>query len=290
MLTIDAYHRPATLELALELLTEGRTIVAGGTDLLVNPRYMVGVTEVVDLGELPLDFVEEEAGLIRVGANTTMATVASSPALRRLADGIVSRGAAVCGSPNIRNMATLVGNVAAALPSADTPPPLLALDAQVVLRSAAGTRRLALEEFFLGPASSARQLDELVESVEIPRPAPGTRGGFYKVGRTADDIAIVNGAAALGLEHGRISFARVVVGAAAPVPLRLAAAERYLLGREPTEPIIAEAGRLAALAVNPITDQRATADHRRHLAEVCATRALRQAAGLAPHGAELDHA
>ncbi len=290
MLTIDAYHRPATLELALELLTEGRTIVAGGTDLLVNPRYMVGVTEVVDLGELPLDFVEEEAGLIRVGANATMATVASSPALRELADGIVSRGAAVCGSPNIRNMATLVGNVAAALPSADTPPPLLALDARVVLRSAAGTRRLALEEFFLGPASSARHLDELVESVEIPRPAPGTRGGFYKVGRTADDIAIVNGAAALGLEHGLISLARVVVGAAAPVPLRLAAVERYLLGREPTEQVIAEAGRLAQLAVNPITDQRATADHRRHLAGVCATRALRQAGGLAPHGAELDHA
>ncbi|EQD59633.1 Molybdopterin dehydrogenase, FAD-binding domain protein, partial [mine drainage metagenome] len=91
---------------------------------------------------------------------------------RELADGIVSRGAAVCGSPNIRNMATLVGNVAAALPSADTPPPLLALDARVVLRSRAATRRMALEDFFLGPATSARRPDELIESVEIPRPPP----------------------------------------------------------------------------------------------------------------------
>lgn len=290
MLTIDAYHRPATLELALQLLTEGRTIVAGGTDLLVNPRYMVGVTELVDLGELPLTLVEADASLIRIGANVTMAKVASSPALRELADGIVSRGAAVCGSPNIRNMATLVGNVAAALPSADTPPPLLALDARVVLRSRGATRRMALEDFFLGPASSARRPDELIESVEIPRPPSGTRGGFYKVGRTADDIAIVNGAATLCVEQGRITFARVVVGAVAPVPLRIGAAERHLLGREPSEEVITEAGRLAAMAVNPISDQRATAEHRRHLAGVCATRALRQAGGLAPHGAELEHA
>jgi carbon-monoxide dehydrogenase medium subunit len=290
MLRIDAYHRPATLDQALQLLTEGRTIVAGGTDLLVNTRYMAGVREVVDLGELPLALVEADPGLIRIGANVTMATVASSPEVRDLADGIVSRGAAVCGSPNIRNMATLVGNVAAALPSADTPPPLLALNARVVLRSRSATRRIALEDFFLGPAASARHQDELIESVEIPRPPTGTRGGFYKVTRTADDIAIVNSAATICVEQGRITFARVVVGAVAPVPLRIVAAERHLLGREPSEEVIAEAGRLAAVAAQPITDQRATAEHRRHLAGVCATRALRQAAGLAPHGPELEHA
>jgi carbon-monoxide dehydrogenase medium subunit len=290
MLRIDAYHRPATLDLALALMTEGRTVVAGGTDLLVNPRYLVGVTEVVDLGDLPLDFVEVEPDLIRIGANATMARVAASPEVRALADGIVSRGAAVCGSPNIRNMATLVGNVASALPSSDTPPPLLVLGARVVLRSRSATRRLALEEFFLGPAVSARRPDELVESVEIPRPRPGTRGGFYKVKRTADDIAIVNSAACLCVEEGRIAFARVVVGAVAPVPLRIAAAEQHLLGRQPSEEVLAEAGRLAAAAARPITDQRATAEHRRHLAGVCATRALRQAAGLDPHGAELEHA
>ena len=282
MLSIDVYHRPQTLELALRLLTEERAIVAGGTDLLVNPRYLAGRREVVDLGELPLEFVDAAPGLVRIGANTTMAQVARSQVVRGLADGIVSRAAAVCGSPNIRNMATLVGNVAAALPSADTPPPLLALDALVVLRSQGGPRRVAAADFFLGPARGDRHFDELIESVEIPLPRPGTRGGFYKVGRTADDIAIVNAAAAICVEGGRIVFARVVAGAVAPVPLRVAAAEAYLLGKEPVEAVIVEAGRLAAAAARPITDRRATAEHRRHLAGVCVTRALRQAAGLAP--------
>ncbi|HUY61687.1 MAG TPA: FAD binding domain-containing protein [Candidatus Dormibacteraeota bacterium] len=290
MLSIDAYHRPQTLDQALALLAPGRTVVAGGTDLLVNPRYMEGVREVVDLGDLPLGFLEARAGWVRIGANVTMATVARSPLVRDLADGIVSRGAAVCGSPNIRNMATLVGNVAAALPSADTPPPLLALDAVVVLRSRARARRVTLQDFFLGPARSDRGLEELIECVEIQVPPPGTTGGFYKVGRTADDIATVNASCVLRVEDGRIAAARLTVGAVAPVPLRAVAAEASLLGRAPDEAAVVEAGRLAAAAAQPISDQRASAEHRRQLAGVCATRALRQAAGLAPHGAELAHA
>ncbi len=290
MLSVDAYHRPRSLEQALALLAPERAVVAGGTDLLVNPRYMAGVREVVDLGSLPLAFLEVRAGQVRIGANVTMAAVARSPLVRGLADAILSRGAAVCGSPNIRNMATLVGNVAAALPSADTPPPLLALDAWVLLRGPAGARRVALQDFFLGPARADRRPDELIECVEVPVPPPGTAGGFYKVGRTADDIATVNAACVLRVEEGRIVAARVVVGAVAPVPLRVADAEAALLGRAPDEAAVVEAGRLAVAAAQPISDQRASAEHRRHLAGVCATRALRQAAGLAPHGAELAHA
>ena len=134
MLKIKAYHNPTTLTQAVSLLTEeGRTVIAGGTDLLVNPRYMAGIHEVVDIRNLELDYIREEHGWLHIGAGTTMRTVAKHSKIQALANGILARSAAVCGSPNIRNMATLAGNVASALPSADTPPPLLALDAQVVL-------------------------------------------------------------------------------------------------------------------------------------------------------------
>src|SRR5437764_14219984 len=134
MLKITAYHNPTTLTEAITLLSEeGRTVIAGGTDLLVNPRYMIGVREVVDIHKLGLNYISEEQGWLHIGAGATMRTVAQHRWVQALANGILARGAAVCGSPNIRNMATLAENVASALPSADTPPALLALHAQAVL-------------------------------------------------------------------------------------------------------------------------------------------------------------
>src|SRR5215467_15040640 len=149
MLKIRAYHSPTTLAEAVTLLAEdGRTVIAGGTDLLVNPRYMAGVNEVVDIRKLGLDYIREEDGWLCIGAGATMRTVARHAKIQALADGILARGAAVCGSPNIRNMATLAGNVASALPSADTPPALLALDAHAVLTGLQGERIVSLESFF----------------------------------------------------------------------------------------------------------------------------------------------
>src|ERR1700674_2779451 len=136
MLNITAYHSPDTISEAVMLLAEEDcTVIAGGTDLLVNPRYMVGVREVVDIRKLGLDYIRYEENWLCIGAGATMRTVAQHPEAQRLANGVLAQGAALCASPNIRNTATLAGNVASALPSADTPPALLVLDAQVVLTS-----------------------------------------------------------------------------------------------------------------------------------------------------------
>src|SRR6266487_1892637 len=190
MLKIGAYHSPTTLVEAVTLLAEdGRTIIAGGTDLLVNPRYMVGIREVVDIRKLGLDYIREEHGWLHIGAGATMRTVARHPKIQALANGILARSAAVCGSPNIRNMATLAGNVASALPSADTPPSLLALDAKVVLEGMQGARILPLDNFFVGPAQSVRER-ELIRELRIPLDNFDTiKGGFCKIGRTAEDIS-----------------------------------------------------------------------------------------------------
>src|SRR6266516_1948961 len=205
MLKIGAYHSPTTLAQAISLLAEdGRTVIAGGTDLLVNPRYMIGIREVVDIHKLGLDYIREEHGWLHIGAGATMRTVARHPKIQALANGILARSAAVCGSPNIRNMATLAGNVASALPSADTPPALLALDAQVVLVGVQGERIVALHHFFVGPAKSVRER-ELIRELRMPLVGDNGHGGFYKIGRTAEDISMVNAATTLKIQDGRIT-------------------------------------------------------------------------------------
>ena len=298
MLKIQAYHRPKSLDEAIKLLSEpdaGRTVIAGGTDLLVNPRYMVGVREVVDLRDLGLAFIsgpEEgaENGMIVIGAYTTMRQVARSPRIQALASGILARSAAVCASPNIRNMATLGGNTASALPSADTPPPLLALNAQVALIGAQGRRTVPLADFFTGPARSIRQTGEIIAEFQIPQPLAEVRGGFYKIGRVSDDIAMVNAAVSLVVRDGIIAQARVALGAVAPTPLRARAAEAALEGQPPIEEVFQRAADAAVEEVRPISDQRASADYRRRMSGVAALRALRQAAGFAPQPEEWHHA
>lgn len=290
MLKIAAYHSPATLAEAVTLLSEeGRTIIAGGTDLLVNPRYMVGVREVVDIRRLGLDYISGQNGWLHIGAGATMRNVARHPTVQTLADGILARGAAVCGSPNIRNMATLVGNVASALPSADTPPALLALNAQVVLVGERGERIVPLGTFFTGPAKSVRER-ELIRELRIPLNSYDMHGGFYKIGRTAEDISMVNAVATLIVRDGVISTARLVLGAVAPTPLRILTAEDALLGQAPVEETFQRIANIVREEVRPISDQRASAGYRRRMSGVAAVRALRQAAGLAPHGEEWHHA
>lgn len=291
MLKIEAYYCPTILDEAVTLLAEeGRTVIAGGTDLLVNPRYMVGVREVVDIRKLGLDYIREENGWLFIGAGSTMRTVARHSTIQGLANGILARGAAVCGSPNIRNMATLVGNVASALPSADTLPALLALDAQAVLLGIHGERVVPLDSFFVGPGKSVRER-ELIRELRIPLANFDTiRGGFYKIGRTAEDISIVNAAATLIIQDGNITIARLVMGAVAPVALRTTLAEEALIGQPPTEETFQRVAELVRDEVRPISDHRASADYRRRMSRIAAVRALRQAAGLAPYGEEWHHA
>lgn len=291
MLKIEAYYSPTKLSQAISLLAEdGRTILAGGTDLLVNPRYMVGIHEVVDIRNLGLDYIQEEHGWLHIGAGATMRTVAKHPKIQALANGILARGAAVCGSPNIRNMATLVGNVASALPSADTPPPLLALDAQAVLVGMQGERIVPLESFFVGPAKSVRER-ELIRELRIPMSTNDSlRGGFYKIGRTFEDISLVNAAATLMINNNTIKSVHLVIGAVAPIPLRVKIAEEALVGQVPTEEAFQQAAEIVRTLVRPISDQRASAEYRRRMSKVAAMRALRQAAGLTQPGKEWHHA
>ena len=282
MLNITHYHRPTTVREAVALLVPGRAVIAGGTDLMVNPRYTQGVTELVDISRLDLAYIRLADGWkanrqAYMGAATTMYEVQNSPLLASIASGILAKAAATCGSPNIRNVATIGGNVCSALPSGDTLTTLLVLEAKVTLESLQGQREVVLTDFFLGPARTVLKQELVVEiSFQVPDPLSGA--AFYKLGRTEEVISIVNVAALLTLdEQGQIAKARIAAGAVAPTPLRAFQAEDFLLGKVPDQANLAEAARLTMEAVSPITDQRATADYRRKVTRVCALRALEQA-------------
>jgi CO/xanthine dehydrogenase FAD-binding subunit len=272
---------PASLAEALEELAAFPETVplAGGTDLMVainfgreRPRRVMSLRRLDDLCAL------DQTELVRCGARVTYTRM-----LTELRDPVLRQAARTVGSPQIRNAGTLGGNLGTCSPAGDTLPALAALDATVVLASAAGQRRLALTDFMRGPKQSDRRPGELVLGAEW-RPA-GTAQAFSKVGtRNAMVIAVASCAVVVDPARRRVG---VGLGSVGPVVLRALEAERFAAGllgeQEWTLPLrladsgLEEFGRLAAEAGRPIDDVRGTAAYRRHVVAVMARRALERA-------------
>ena len=278
---VEAFYRPRTIRQAVRLLHAGgkrARIVAGGTDVIVEADP--SIRTLVDITQLGLSYIRKAGNAWSIGATTTMAELEDSAAIRGLAGGILAKAAAACGSVQMRNMATLGGNLANASPAADTAPPLLALEASVVLEGARGRRTLPLAEFFSAPGRTALGKELLVEIV-APTPARGGRWGwsFLKFGRTESDISVVSVAAGLQLDaRGACKAARIAMGAVAPTPLGMPGAEAILTGAQLTAERMAQACERVARDVSPIDDVRAPAEYRREVARVLAGRALRECA------------
>lgn len=279
------FYQPATLAEASRLVKEngaGGRFLAGGTDLVIAmkekgllPRY------VVDLKRLPgLSGIREEAdGSIAIGALTTMYAVETSPLIRRKYP-FLSQSAAEVGSIQIRNRATIGGNMANATPSADTAPALVALDATARISGLNGSRTVALEEFFKGPGQTVMSTEEILTEISIPRTAPELVGEYIKFSpRDMMDLAYVGVAVAFNLgSDKRCERVRIVLGAVAPTPLRARDAESLLEGQSLTEPLAAQAGDAAARESRPISDVRSSAEYRRAMVAVMTKRALLNAA------------
>ena len=262
-------------------------LVAGGTDLLPQMKTgMVKARRVVDLSHLAeLKRVERLGdGSVRVGAAVSARTLEMSPALR---DGCVALAdaAGVVGSLQIRHLATLGGNIANAAPSADMAPPLLALDAECVIQGPRGQRRVPVADFFQGVRRTVLAPDELLVEIVIPAPGPGSGGTYVRhTPRRELDIAVVGVASQLTVRDGRCTRARIALAAVAPTPVRATDAEARLEGESVTAALIEEAANLAVNAASPISDQRGSAEFRRHLVRVLTRRtlttALERAIGL----------
>ena len=282
MASIGDYVRGGSVEEALALLQKATLpvrVLAGGTDFLPRLRFdPAKKVQVVDIGEASdlAGIVPASHGL-RLGAATKLADVAGARELSGSAWQALAEAASLVGSPQIRNLATLGGNICNASPAADTVPSLLVLDAQVELVSARGRRTVPLSEFFLGPGRTILELDEIMASVLIPEPPPGAVATYLKHSpRRAMDLAVVGVGILLARVEGQIE-ARIALGAVAPTPLRARQAER-LLGQAPhlSDELIADAARLAAQEARPISDVRASAEYRTAIVKALTKRALDQ--------------
>jgi carbon-monoxide dehydrogenase medium subunit len=280
---------PESLAACQQALADGLDVklVAGGTDLL--PQMKNGVLKarrVVDLSHLPeLKLIERTSdGSLRVGAGVSARTLELAQMVR---DGFTSlaESAGVVGSLQIRHLATLGGNLANAAPSADMAPPLLALDAEFLIAGPRGQRHVPAKDFFQGVRRTQLAPDELLVEIIIPAPGSGSGGTYVRhTPRRELDIAVVGVAAQLTIADGKCVKARIALAAVAPVPVRASAAEARLEGEAVTPALIEEAGNLAVEAASPISDQRGSAEFRRHLVRVLTRRtlttALERARGL----------
>ena len=251
---------PESLPEALEILRQHPDAlpVAGATDILPDLARGVrpGPHRVMDLTRLEeLRGIREEDGVLVLGAGETFASLGRSPLVRRLFPSLGECAASV-GGVAVQNRATLGGNVMNASAAADSPPVLLALDARGVLVSGEGAREVPAKELWTAYRRTARRPDELLTAVKIPRPAPGTREAFFKLGpRRALVISRLTLACAARLEEGRWRGVRIAVGSVAPVPHRLEELETFLEGRVPEEGAVREARRLAEDLLRPRTSR-----------------------------------
>lgn len=272
--------RPDSLQALWAALDAGALPMAGGTDLLVRRRGLPPC-DVALLDALPgFAAVDVTCGQARIGAGATHAALAASPRLGRTLP-VLAKALSQLGSPLIRNMGTLGGNIATASPAGDTLPPLLALDAVVELASRRGTRQMPLAAFLLGPGRTALEPGEIIAAVLVPLPAAGALHHFEKVGRR-DALAIAVASLAAVIERdgdGFVTRARLAVGSLAPTAMRCPEAEDWMVGRRLDRETLAGVGRRIRDAVSPIDDIRATAAYRLRLA---ANLPLRLSATLPP--------
>ena len=273
MKNITAYFKPQTIAAAVNLLRTqpGRgKFIAGGTNLLVEQNPALDY--LIDLRALGLNYITETDAAIHIGACATIQQLAQAALLRTLADGLLPQVAAWFASRQIRNVATIGGNIAEGLSAADTAPALLAMDAQVVL---VGDREriVPLAEFFCETGGTILA-DELIKEFLIPKTLQQARGKFSKNCKTREDIAIVSVAVTVRRHEQRCANVRIALGAVAPTPIRMLLAERVLEGHFPTEALIQEAAETVVANIHPIDNFRASADFRKEISRVYVRRAL----------------
>ena len=273
MTNIQSYKAPRSLEEALEILRAGNvTVLAGGTDVM--PQTQAGRLSfqpvLMNVRRVPeLEGIAAEGGTLRIGALVTITQLLES-ALVRERLGLLWQACDHFASDQIRNAATLGGNVCNASPAGDTLVPLLALDASVGLAAKPNgtlqSRRVPLAQFLLGPGRTGRASTELLTGVEVPLPPAGFAGAFYKHGtRPGLDISAISIAAGACLEGKVLGNVRIAFGAVAPTPIRAPRTEAGLEGRVPDAAVLEAAAQVALEEIHPISDVRASDWYRREL-------------------------
>jgi carbon-monoxide dehydrogenase medium subunit len=280
------YLEPHTIDEALSMLSQYRgraKVMADGTDLVPKlkrretaaPEYIIALRGIPDLEDIKYDEVDG----LRLGPLVTIHAVETSPIVRERYD-VLFQAAESMASAQVRNRGTLAGNLCSAVPSGDAAPALLALEASLKLISRRGERVVNVQDFFTGPHETVLAAEEILQEIHVPNLPPHSRGRYLKLTpRRAMDLAVVGVAAVVVAEDGICRDVRIALGAVAPTPIRARRAEESLRGQKLSDNLVERAARIAAEECHPISDHRASAEYRRDMVEVLATRAIQQAIG-----------
>jgi aerobic carbon-monoxide dehydrogenase medium subunit len=278
------YLAPRTLDEALDHLAEHgdeAKVLAGGQSLIPvlklrfgAPQWLVDINRIGGLGE-----IAEDADHLRIGALVRHRDAERSRLLRERYPTMAAAAPQVS-DPLVRNLGTVCGSLAHADPAGDWGAVMLALDAELVARSRAGSRVIAAGDFFDGPFTTALRPDELLVEVRVPR-RPGAGGAYLKLERKVGDFATAAVAVRVSMTDGRIGDAGIGLTAVGPSNLKATEAEAALAGAEPSDEAFREAAELAARAASPSADTRGSADYKRNVVRVFTERGLRRSVAMA---------
>lgn len=275
------FHEPKTVEEVCGILgTYGvkAKLLAGGTDLIVNmkkrlisPAHVVSIMRIEELKK-----IEVTKTVFKIGSCVTVAELAESEDIHRTISALGS-GARALGSPLIRNLATIGGNLGSARPAADLPPSLMAYGSKVILAGNKGTREVSLDKFFVGPGLTEIRPHEILCEIHVFIPPLGSGAGYINLGtRKAQDCNIVNVASFLALDSDgqTIKNARIVMGCVGPTHLRSPSAEKILIGEKVSDALFEKAAQAAMGDSHPIDDFRGCAEYKRDMVGVLTKRTL----------------
>ena len=275
------YHEPASLTEACQVLqTFGKTaaLLAGGTDLLVKmksreiqPENIISLAEIEEIKQINVNDSK-----ISIGACCTISQIAESEKIQSALPAL-SSGANNLGSPSVRSLGTIGGNIVTARPAPDLPPALTAYGAKARLKRKDQERFIPLGQLFRGPGATYIEKDEILADLHLEIPPEHSGAAFFKLGhRRALQCSIINGACyiAINPQSGEIETARVVLGAVAPTIVRASYSEQLLLGERPNAELFFEASRQAVRNGSPIDDLRGSAQFRRDMIQVLTNRIL----------------
>lgn len=275
------YIKPTTLEQAWELKEKnpGSRYIAGGTDLMVKiknqeiqPSTLISLRSIGQLSSISVGQVT------RIGAMATISDLINHPELGKRFP-VLIQAAKRIGSPQIRNAGTIGGNLCNCSPCADTAPPLLILEARVILKSSKNSREISMADFFQGPGQSCLSGSEILTEFILEKPDPNSQAIFFKRGRVKMDLAIASLATLLEMDGNTCKKIRIAAGSVAPTPIRLLEVEKILENEIMSSEKIDQAQKIARDTISPITDIRSSEEYRRQSISVFLKRSIQILSG-----------
>jgi carbon-monoxide dehydrogenase medium subunit len=274
------YYNAKSINNALQLISSLKDkrvrLLARDTDLIIQMKNNFDYPQaIIHIGEIPeLRLIEDLGDSLRIGAATTFSQIAESKLVKQFAP-VLAQASLEVGSWQIRNRATIGGNIANASPAADSVPPLFVLNASVITQDQHQTQQIPIQDFFTGPGKTILNKEQLIIAVQFPKMKSSQRAFFEKIGqRRAMTIAKTSVAALIDLHNSTVSDARIALGAVAPTVIRAPNAESILRGKTLSPELINQAATAAAKEAKPIDDIRSSVQYRREMCRILLKRGL----------------